>query len=235
MLSHALRARATLQRQQSFTISFVSSATNGVAGTNGTSTSVTLPSTIQANDILVIFCNVIDSNSSTPPSITTPSGYTLVNVQGSYNIPQADTESVGTYYKIAVSGDASSTLTISSGNGNYRSVTAIVFRTTKGSSPNISIASLNSYGSAVTSGSAPSPPNQTVTSGTGSAPLIVLASYVTLSTRTFTPTEDGEIASFNAGRYMRYRIYNSSPVDTLVGEVNNLTVTTLKSFYMGVS
>ena len=209
-------------------ISFVSSAIYSVNASTGTSSPVTLPATIQENDIIVVYCTTGDSNTSTPPTQNTPSGYTLIDTASAGNVGAADAERAHLYYKVAVSGDAGATLTITSSSSNYRAICVGVFRTTKGSAPTITNASINSAGGTANLA------NQTVTAGSGVAPLIVFAAYVNTSTRTFTPAQDGDITTANT-RVLRYKIYNSSPANTTVGSTISAQVICMQSFYMQVS
>jgi hypothetical protein len=227
MLSHALRA-SMVQRNTTFTISFVNSAIFSINNSNGTSSSVTLPAAIQANDIIVVYCTTGNSNSATPPTQTTPSGYTLINSVTASSSGSVDAERANLYFKIAVSGDAGATLTISHSTANFRAICVGVFRTTKGSAPTITNASINSFGGTS------SAPNQTVTAGSGAVPLIVFASFNNTSSRSFTPTQGGTITTANT-RVLMYRIYNSSPANTTVTSTISASTTCMQSFYMGVS
>lgn len=216
------------------TITFVASAVVQASNTNGTSTSVTLPASIQENDIIVVFCETGTSNSATAPTQTTPTGYTLIDSAVASNTPQADAGRSNLYHKIAVSSDAGATLTITHGTSNFRATIVAVFRASPQSYPIINIRSINSYGVTTTTTQAANPPNQTVTSSSGVAPLIVFGAYSNYATRTFTPTQDGDITSTNT-RSLRYKIYNSSPVDVTVGSTTTGTVVTMQSFYMEIS
>ena len=193
----------------SFSVSFVSSAIYSVSASSGTTSPVVLPATIQANDIIVVYCTTGSSLSATPPTQTTPTGYTLINTVTASSVPNADAEAAYLYYKIAVSGDAGSTLTITSTTSDYRAICVAVFRTTKRSAPTITNASVNSAGGTANL------PDQTVTSSLGTIPLIVFASYVNTATQTFTPTEDGTITTANT-RILKYKIYNSPPANVTV-------------------
>jgi hypothetical protein len=209
-------------------ISFVSSAIYSVSDSSGTTSPVVLPAGIQENDIIVVYCTTGSSTSSTPPTQTTPSGYTLINSVTASSVPNVDAEAAYLYYKIAVAGDAGATLTITSSTSDYRAICVAVFRTTKGSAPIITNASINSAGGTANLA------NQTVTSSLGAVPLIVFAAYVNTATRTFTPTQTGEVVTANT-RVLRYGIYNSSPVNVTVGSTISATTICMQSFYMAVS
>jgi hypothetical protein len=211
-----------------FGISFVSSAIFSVNSSDGTSSAVTLPAAIQANDIIVVYCTTGNSNSSTPPTQTTPSGYTLIDAVTASSAGAIDAERANLYHKVAVSGDAGATLTITSSTSDYRAICVAVFRTTKGSAPTITNASINSAGGTANLA------NQTVTAGSGVAPLIVFGAYVNTSTRTFTPTQDGEVVTSNT-RVLRYKIYNSAPANTTVGSTIDASTICMQSFYMAAS
>ena len=209
-------------------IGFVGSAIYSVSASSGTTSPVVLPATIQENDIIVVYCTTGSSLSATPPTQTTPSGYTLINSVTASSVPNADAEAAYLYYKIAVAGDAGSTLTITSTTSDYRAICVAVFRTNKGSAPIITNASINSAGGTTNLA------NQTVTSGSGAVPLIVFGLYVNTATQTFTPTQDGTITTANT-RILRYKIYNSSPADVTVGSTISATTICMQSFYMAVS
>jgi hypothetical protein len=227
MLSHVLRA-VRIARSGSFTLSFVNSAIFSVNNSNGTSSSITIPAATQANDIIVVYYTTGNSNSATPPTQTTPTGYTLINSVTASNAGASDAERANLYFKVAVSGDAGATLTISNSTANYRAICLGVFRTTKGSAPTITTASINSFGGTS------SAPSQTVTSSTGTPPLLVFASFNNTNTRGFTPTQDGTITTANT-RVLMYKIYNSSPANVTVTSTISATTTCMQSFYMGVS
>jgi hypothetical protein len=140
----------------------------------------------------------------------------------------ADAERANLYYKVAVLEDAGATLTITSSTSDFRAICVAVFRTTKGSAPIITNASINSFGGTT------NPSNQTVTAASGAAPLIVFGAYCNTNSRTFTPAEDGEVVTANT-RVLRYRIYNSAPANTTVGSTTGTTTILMQSFYMAVS
>jgi hypothetical protein len=234
MLSHALKA---IQRAAgTITVSFVASATGGASASRATTTSVTIPATTQTNDIIFLFAEIGDSATATAPTITTPTGYTLINSAAGTNIAAADSDRSSLFYKVAVSGDAGSTLTVTHASGDYRSLIIAVFRTTKGSAPTVTNSSINSYGVVTASGTAANPSNQTVTSSSGAVPLIVFGAYVNTATRTFSPTQDAELTNASvSGRVLRYKIYNASPANVTVGATTTSTAVVLQSFYMALS
>jgi hypothetical protein len=87
------------------------------------------------------------------------------------------------------------------------------------------------------------PTNQTVTAGSGSAPLIVFGCYgatTSIATRTFSTTADEELNANGAGPgepfiYLNYKIYNSSPANTTIGMNEEGDDNGLQSFYMECS
>jgi len=226
MLSHFLRAGSQK-------IIFVASATGGATNSSATSTSVTLPSSIRANDVIFIFAEVGNSNSATPSTFTTPSGYTLINAATASNTGAADSDASSLYYKVAAAGDAGATLTITHTTGNQRSIIAAVFRPLKGGTTTVTTASVNSYGVVTASGTAANPPNQTITSGSGTPPLIAFAAYVNCATRGFTPTQTAEITNpAISGRQLRWRIFGPSSTNVTVTGTTTSTDVIMQSFYM---
>ena len=209
---------------------FVGSVTQSSSSGASTYTNI---STIQAGDLIVVALNSANINTSTPPSLTLPAGYTSIVSKGAYNSPSADAQTETWAYKIATAADAGASVTYSSDTGAvYRSAVSMVFRP-NAPATTITSGSINSFG---TTGSQTTPPTQTVTASSGATPLIVFASYLiggggTVPTRTFSPTADQEIPS-----YYKYKIYNSSPLDTTVSDtISGGTCNSLQSFYLSIS
>jgi len=210
MLSHALRA-ARVQRRLS--IAFRSSASNV------TTSLLTAPSDIVAGDLLIWYNNV--ANTSGFPTAVTPTGFTLIT-----NGTAGTNRRLITAYKVAVGGDASSTITgMSAGATNAKAI--LVFSTNGASS-----ASVFDIEYQATDGD---PTAQTITSATGTPPLVDIGFVRNLSNnRSMTPTQDGELSIGN-GHFGLYKIYNSSPVDVVVDTNDGGNANTINSFYMQVS
>ena len=211
-------------------VSFVGSVTQFSSA--GVST-YTNTSTIQAGDLIVVEMYAANITTATPPSLTIPSGYTSIVSKGAYNTGSADAQTETWAYKIATAADAGASVTYSSDAGAvYRNAVSMVFRP-NAPATTITSGSINSFG---TTGSQTTPPTQTVTASSGATPLIVFASYLiggggTVPTRTFSPTADQEIPS-----YYKYKIYNSSPLDTTVSDtISGGSMNSLQSFYLHIS
>ena len=210
MLSHPLRAARV---QRSLSIAFRSSA-------NSTTTTLTAPSDIVAGDLLIWYDNSL--NFSTFPTAVVPTGFTQISTT-----TNATNRRIISAYKIAVGGDASATITgMSFLNAGVKGL--IVFSTNGATSAAVFDADIQN-----TDGD---PTAQTVTSSSGTPPLVVIGLIRNQTANySMTPTEDG-VATFSAGQqFGLYKIYNSSPanvtVDTNDGGNNNL----INSFYMQVS
>lgn len=215
---------------------FIASANTGAAGSSATSTSATIPSSTLENDIIVVYVSIGNSNSATPPTVTTPTDYTLIGSATASNTPSVDAEALQVYYKVAVAADAGATLTISHGSGNYRAIIIAIFRPLKQGTPTVSTGSVNTYGVTTTTSTASNPSNQTVTASSGASPLIVFGAYLNTSTRSFSPTQDAELTPSISNRHFRYKIYNAFPADVTVGATAGTNTTILLiSFYLSIT
>jgi hypothetical protein len=109
----------------------------------------------------------------------------------------------------------------------------LVFRPNTTSS-NITVNSLNNYAD---TGTLTTPASQTITSGSGTSPLVALALYEqcgggSITTRSFSPAEDDEVTS-GTSRFIKYKIYNSAPSNITVGMTSSSgTARGLASFYL---
>ena len=216
MLSHMLRA-ARVQRNVvgGLSIAFRTSATSSA-------TTLTAPSTIVAGDLLVWSENSV--NTSTIPTSVVPTGFTSIS-----NNSVGTNRRIITAYKIAVSGDASSTITGMTTNNSLTKM-LLVFSTNGATS-----ASVFDIGYETTNND---PTAQTITSGTGTPPLVSIG-YVRTGSGTYsmTPTEDGVVSTNDdvAGSFFVYKIYNSSPADVTVDATDGGNNNTINSFYIQVS
>lgn len=84
------------------------------------------------------------------------------------------------------------------------------------------------------------PVSQTLTSGSGSVPLIAFGVYSssfsgTISTRTFSPSQDGELNS-GSNCYLKYKIYNpaDTPSDHTI-DMGDAFFNALASFYLEIA
>ncbi len=96
-------------------------------GASTTSVSITLPTNIQANDLIYVAC--LAANSQTP---ITPTGYTLIRGGNQVN----GTEKYYHFTKTAVGGDAGATVSCTtSGNSAFPEMHARILYSTEGSAP----------------------------------------------------------------------------------------------------
>jgi len=206
-----LGANAPLSGQ---TIAFRASATS--TNTAGT---IVAPSGIVAGDLLVLYDSA--ANNTTIPTAVIPSGFgspAIINQTFSTN------RRVIVSMKIANGTEAGATITGMSVNNTVNKI-LIVFSTNGATS---SIAYDVDFQS--TDGD---PTAQTVTSASGSPPLVVLAFYRNTTGVSFSPTEDGSVV--NGGQQGKYKIYNSSPADVTVDLGDAGTANMLMSFYIEVN
>jgi hypothetical protein len=95
-----------------------------------TITSYTLPSTVQAGDLIVIFELAGDNTISTNPNIFGPSGYTNVLTDWASSNSTIDADAYGWWYKIATASDANTTVSYASPdiNATFRNSALYLFR-----------------------------------------------------------------------------------------------------------
>jgi hypothetical protein len=162
------------------------------------------------------------------------SGFQNILSNSEYSIAQADSVGYRMNYLIAADSSISGTTPyyIADNGGLTTTNMILVFRpnTTPSS---VTINSLNNYADA---GVLTNPANQTITSGAGTAPLVALALYEqiagSITTRSFSPAADGEVTS-GTSRFVKYKIYNSSPADITVGMTSTTgTARGLASYYL---
>jgi hypothetical protein len=192
-------------------IALVLSATSPSPGNSST---ITLPSGIQAGDLIVI-ADAADGNST--PSAVIPAGFTEA---------VASTTSTGIRmclsYNLANGSEGGTVITGMAGNGGGSAVkVCYVFR---GNRPATAV----SVGSPVSEGTGNNPSSKNITSGSGIAPLVVLGAYTAtvgaggVNPRTMTPAKDGELegvgdgSSFDHDLWLAYKIYNAAPADVTI-------------------
>lgn len=210
------------------TLSFVASAFGDAIGGN----TVTAPATILAGDVIVIFENVRDFNGGVPTT-GVPSGFTsAVNTAGS------DGRAICSY-KIAVGNEDGTTITggITDTGGGTIDPSGILLLMFRGSRPITSV-TVGSASGSITSGN---PNGQTVTASGGTAPLIVLGSYVAdqiIANTTFTPTGDssGQVTLTNQHMEFNYGIFNTSPQDVSIdNDDEGGSYNGVQGFYLAMS
>jgi len=206
------------------------SAVGSITGSTSSSASltVTYPTGITAGDLIFVCFNAGDAGSVTPPTITTPSGYTLLFTQGAYNTANVDATNVGFYYKIAA-GTESGSFTMTATGGTFRSTYLVVFRKSVGVVTSVVRAGTTQQGS---TGTAITPSTQTVTNSSGTAPLIVIAGFQGSSAQVFTPSGTNLLLS---GSGIIYRIDNTLTSNTTVSMTATGTTQILASFYLQVT
>ena len=167
------------------------------SATSAGSTNITFPAGIEANDLIVVYQYNWDLGST--PTAVTPSGFTNV-VSDSSGLARM----ILSWKK--ATGSESGSLAGMSGSDDRAIKLMYVFR--GGSSY-----TANDIDSELTDSD---PASQTILSGSGSTPLVAIATYGSLSSGTsftFSPSEDGSISDtdVNADVHMAYKIYNESP------------------------
>lgn len=209
MLSHFLRAEVG-NSNSIFQIAFRSSATS-------TGSTIVAPSNIVAGDLLVLYDNVAGS----APSSQVPSGFNTIT-----DIPYLASRRAVCSYKIATGSEAGATLTGMSGSTTMAKI-LLVFSTNGATAGTVK--SIQSY---YDDGN---PPAQTITSGSGTAPLLVCGFIrsPTGSGNSMSPTQDGIILNGTV-HYGYYKIYNSSP-SNVTFDTGTGNFTTLISFFIEVS
>lgn len=197
-----------------------------VASTNTSSGTITVSNSARSGDF-AIFIDRDGRTVSTPPTLVTPSGWTLIDTIGVAVTGGSSRASL--FYRVLTSSDPGATVT-GMNNGFARKI-LLVFRPDVGAST-ITIASVAEY---MGNGTA----SQTVTSGSGSVPLVVIAHMATntntsLGTRSFSPTQDATVTN-GATQEARYKIYNASPADVTAALSQSRGGNTLQSFYFSLA
>lgn len=188
------------------------------------SANITLPSTVQAGDLIVLVDRTTAGGSA--PTKVIPTGFTEI---------RSDSANTGTTfirvtysYKIADGSDASAVVTGQT-SPNTRTKIALVF---SGNRP-ISAVNVGFSDAQITDGD---PTAIVVTSGGGAAPLVVFGGYAgsNVSPRTMSPAKDAEVNS-TANHYLAYKIYNTSPADVTVDMDDEGVLNGLAGFYISAS
>ena len=188
-----------------------------------TAETITLPDGIEEGDLIVLFQVAIDAD-STPPALVTPSGFSSIDSATITSIISYRTEVA---YKLADGTEGGTSITGMSGN-NSDHKRVVVFRGDVAATTAI-VADVESV---VDSGN---PPAQTVTSGSGTAPLIVFGTWTATASeqdRTMTPEKDGELGS--GATWIGWKIYNSSPANVSVDTADH-GINMMQSFYIELS
>jgi hypothetical protein len=189
-------------------------------------TTITWPA-VAAGDIAVLFD--VAANASGFPTAVTPTGFTnMCNVTGS------SLQRAMMHFKLC---DGTETGTLTCMNGalvNRRSMvtfrgTPAITSATHGGAQNGSIGDTN-------------PGGFTIASGSGVAPLIVVAGYyaaAAVDPRTFTvggiAAKDGEISFISNFEYQAWKIYLSGPADVTIDMDDEGNRNTIQGAYISVS
>ena len=165
-------------------------------------------------------------------------GFQNILSNSAYSIVQADVDGYRMNYLVAPDSSISGTTPYYAADNNTLNTTNMILVFRPNTTPaNVTVNSLNNYADA---GVLTSPANQTITSGLGTAPLVAIALYEqagggSITTRSFSPAEDGEVTS-GISRFIKYKIYNSAPANVTVGMTSSSgTARGLASFYLQVN
>lgn len=151
----------------------------------------------------------------------------MISSIGAYHTVSADADRIYTHYKIAIGNESGTTFSFTPSSGTYKYILVHIFRLTGGIS-SVTIGSINTQGSI---GTTVVLNTQTVTSGSGTPPLLVYGLTKDATALTFSPVSDGIISA--STRLAGYKIYNSSPVNISVSMTNAATTEhALQSFYL---
>lgn len=176
-----------------------------VLSATSTGSTINFPGGIQAGDLIVL-CDMAESGAA--PTAVTPSGFSVIanNTTGIRRM-------MLTYKK--ADGTESGALTGMNGSSNNAKV-MVIFR---GTGAAATITSHDHDGFA----DGGDPPAQTITSGSGLAPLVAIAGYgnsSAVTARPFSPAKDGEVGSSGDRCYVAWKIYNTGPSDITVDQTD---------------
>ena len=190
------------------------------ASTTSTASTIVVPATVQAGDILVLFDRPVSGGL---PAAVVPSGWSAGNQSGTGNFRMFVS------YKLAVNADAGATVTGMAGSLSNAKM-MYVFR------PDIPALVLTpgSIVSSVVVSPSVADPTVTTLAGSATAPLVVIGAYSrngVISPRTMSPAKDGEINA-STSAYLAYKIYNSSPANVTVTTPGNTSVQSAQAMYL---
>lgn len=186
------------------------------ASATSTASTITVPASVIAGDVLVLFDRPISSGT---PSNVTPTGWSVGNNQVITNFR------MNISYKLAVGADAGATVTGMNGNVSNAKM-MYVFR------PNIAalVLTLGNPQGGASSGAV----SVTTTAGSGVAPLVVIGAWSqngSISSRTMSPAKDGEINA-SSSAYLGYKIYNTSPANVTVSISSATSANSAQALYL---
>lgn len=207
MLTHFLRA---IPKKLAFRASATSSGET-----------ITIPATVKEADLIVLYDHAV--NTTGFPTAVTPTGFTNI-----LNETSGTLRRVICSYKIAASGDASSSITGMNG-ADINNKIMLVFSSSIGS---VSVFDITYQATDA------APTTQTINSADGTSPLVCIAfvrnGNTTAGNFTMTPT-DGTVTLGTGGNRGGYKIYNIAPANVTVSSVDGGTNNVLMSFYIQVS
>ena len=215
---------------QDATLTFVPGSVSSItfhASATADATTITIPATVQDGDFAVLFDF---AGGSSAPSDVTPSGWTSnANLAGLISGGLSWRSRIS--YRILTAALAGTSVTGMASGGSTAAKVMLVFR------PNVAASTLT-LGDPATGATSGNPASQTLTSGSGAAPLVALgfaAAYNNSPTfSTASPAFGGEVASGTVTR-AGYKIYNSSPSNHTV-DMNDLgTNNVLSTLYLEVA
>ena len=214
-------------------------STSSISASNGTS-SYTLPSTVKAGDLIVLFAGTGDASISTDPGVTGPTGYTQILSDYFSSAATVDADHSSWWYKIATVTDANATLSYTSpdGGANYRESSLYILRSSNGPVSSVSAGSVNYYGDKGVS-SATLPPTQTITTPSSAGAYLVFAhskrSSGAASPNQFTIGAVNTIA-MNSGAYTQFGYTNAANLSISVSATQSGgNYSELSSFYLSIS
>ena len=182
----------------------LASITQVGSSTSNNTPTITLPADIDQGDLIVLLDGCFGSGS--PPTAVTPADFTnRANVTFTNTI--AGRLMIST--KLADGDEGSTSVT-----GMFDSGELKACYTFRGDIPAVTLTS-STFNAQGTTGN---PSSQNVAASGGTAPLVVLAGYLSdsaISPRTFSPAKDGEI-NHSSALYLAYKIYDASPADVTV-------------------
>lgn len=191
--------------------------------------SLDYPDGVQAGDLVILlnWARAANTGSGNTPPDNIATGFTQID----HRLAPGGPTSIGArsrlLYRLANGSESGAIANlITSGGLNFNRL--VVFRR----SPIITSVSLKNAGGTSSKGN---PGAQTITSSGGSPPLLAVASYAstgTVTTRSFSPAEDGEFGSGSA--YIKWKIYpvDASPADHSVDMDDNGNFNTLHKCYL---
>ncbi len=190
------------------------------------SSTSTLPSGIQAGDILLGYALAGSAFESFGPTLTAPSGWTRLHWITGTILTATSLEVFG---KIASGSESSTTPTLTWDTELFAAPTQlyVVLR------PNSTVTSFGTVAGKGGQETGTNPAAQVVSSGSGVAPLLVIGAHASnnaVNPRTMSPAKDDEYGS--TGAWLTWKFYSSSPSDVTVDQDDEGNYNELISCYV---